>query len=723
MKNNIFHILFFLFTVSFIPVGCDVAYTYDIESGIDEHHSGSSNVTVDTLLSIDVSMYDKARLFPGLVDTLTEERITTTLVLDMSRQYVDASTMGMAHVPEPIYSTGLYAGAGELVTITFDEDVVGLTAQIGSHTDSLTTSAANAVLSREPVVYTRKALYKGTNTIRNSFGGYIWITKKKNVVGSKDFKMTFSGVYKAPDYVSGTGMNATEWVNKINNTTVPWLELRSKHVAFSVSRARILAKLQEDPAYADHLEAVLNAWDSNLEESFYRYYGLKAGSPDPTTRMPDFPERVVLDVQLAETVYMRWSGQPIAAMSTTYMMNELTDFNTVLSGNSSAIISAFGNNYTSDKRFWWPAMQDISGVIPLYRISERGFSTDAIESLNDIFPIEGEGINNLFPKALSYAAADTAKWLKGDAGTNFNAYSLLPFVQLAHYNNGTGDNNWSFYSQFNSQDKEEISDSYFFKALCDYFETDFSPFFDHWGISIGDRDAASQYPLLAKTLWNYDPLSKTPEAGITPYNPTTYRYRHDRRYWSVMAFGGFDGAPYSPDDYQLSEGGPGDIKDGDKKTFWASKWYGADPHYLVIDMRNDITADGIYIVNNRQKHKAGKMTIQTIDAGAFFDSTGEPSTRPPSEILSDPDTKWNTIATIRAFYDSNLENFESDGVKAHKGLNPTTQNELFFEFSAPQTFRFVRIQFDKAFSGSTSTTATSIDQTLAEFGTFYYKSK
>ena len=42
-------------------------------------------MTVDTVQGIDVSMYDKARLFPGLVDTASEYRIADTVVyLDLS---------------------------------------------------------------------------------------------------------------------------------------------------------------------------------------------------------------------------------------------------------------------------------------------------------------------------------------------------------------------------------------------------------------------------------------------------------------------------------------------------------------------------------------------------------------------------------------------------------------------------------------------------------------
>jgi hypothetical protein len=428
----------------------------------------------------------------------------------------------------------------------------------------------------------------------------------------------------------------------------------------------------------------------------------------------------VLDVQLAGNIYMRWQGQPLSAMSTTYMMNELTDHETVISGNSSAIIAAFGNNYTSDQLFWWPAMQDIAGVIPLYRISERGFGTGAIRRMNDIFSVEGETINDLFPTALKYADADSAKWLRNDAGTNFKAYSLLPFVQLAHYNK----DDWKFYSEFNSQDKEDVSDSYFFKALCAYFKTDFSPFFDQWGISLNDeaRRASSVYPLLDKTLWNYDPLLKPSEAdqAVVKYDTTTYIRRHNRRDWYIMTFGG----PNYVENYEPFDDGnntvptdPRRMIDGNKGTFWHAAWRTAVslPHYIVIDMKEKTTVDGLYIAyGNRGSYRIREMIVQTLDAEA--DSITN------DQILSRPlDTSWSDIAKIRAYNDPDLKNpdsLKSDRVKPHEGLGSNkSKNELFFEFSTPQELRFIRIYLPK------QSLSNSNLHNVSEFGTFYRPKK
>src|SRR5690606_2883056 len=218
--RSLIQIVFCLLGIGLVVQSCDIAYQYDIKSGTDEYKGDASNVSIDTLLAIDVSMYDRARVFPGLVDTLTEERISDTIItLDLSKKYSSAMEMGITASPEPIYSTGLYAGAGELVIVNIESNTMGLSIQIGSHTDDLTATGAS---SREPIVYTTKALFPGKNYIRNNLGGYIWIKKKAGITGSSNFKLQISNVYKTPDYVINTGAEPTAWADQIRNTTVPW---------------------------------------------------------------------------------------------------------------------------------------------------------------------------------------------------------------------------------------------------------------------------------------------------------------------------------------------------------------------------------------------------------------------------------------------------------------------------------------------------------------------
>jgi len=691
---KILKLLSSLILVGFFIGSCDVRYEFDIENGTDEDKGNSSNVTVDTSSAIDVSLYDRARIFPGLVDTLKERRIAdTTISLDLSKVVVTAKDLGSTAVPQPIYSTGLYAGAGELVIVNVEGNIMGLSVQIGSHTDNLTSTGA---ISRDPLVYTTKALFPGKNYIRNNLGGYIWIVKKQDMIGGADYKLKIQNVYKAPDYIVGKSFDANSWANEVKNTTVPWLELRGKHVAFSVSRARVESKLSQDPSYANNMEILLNTWDNVVSSYYYSYYGLKEGNSNRKFRMPEFPERVVLDVQLVNNVYMRWTGQPIVSLNTGAMMDDLTDLNSLLKGNSVSIFTAIGNNYLLSSSLWWSQVDAAAKVIPLYRLSEGGFRSGLTNRINDIFTGSGAGINQLFPLALSYAAADSSKWFRYDAGTNFDAYALLPLIQIANYN---GDN-WKFFENFITKFKDGGGSGlgFFFKELCSYFGKDFSPFFDHWGIDLNDniRALGRNYPLLDKTIWKYDPLASNPNANVVSYNPTNFKYRTIRSSWEVKSFDAY----YVNNDQVDDAGAIELILDGQKSTRWHSWWRGGSrplPHYIVIDMKSKQNFDGFYFANGERQYRASHMIIQTTDQDNIR--------------LDDVNVVWRKIGEIRKDASSSA----SDGMKPYEGLTKNYQNERYFEFLNKQNARYIRIVLpDSSFASSDL-------HTMAEFGTYFYK--
>ena len=95
-KRSCVFILLFVLGTSVWLGGCDTAYKYDITDGIDNNGASEPDITIDTEGGIDVSMYEKARIFPGLVDTAKEERINATIELDLNKQYIDSITLGVS---------------------------------------------------------------------------------------------------------------------------------------------------------------------------------------------------------------------------------------------------------------------------------------------------------------------------------------------------------------------------------------------------------------------------------------------------------------------------------------------------------------------------------------------------------------------------------------------------------------------------------------------------
>ena len=683
----------------FFMGSCNIAYQYDIESGTEDDTADSTNVTIVTGEGIDVSMYESARIFPGLVDTLVDNTVNTLLALDLSKRYIPAYDLDVQQVPRPIYSTGLYAGAGELITITINDNTMGLTVIIGSHLDDLTDISPYL---RLPVVTTSKQLFPGKNTIRNPLGGMIWIEKSKDVNGSADFVMEINGAYRSPDFIVGS-TDVTAWVEQLRTTTVPWLELRGRHVAFSVQRERLLDMINDDPSIAEKMPNTLEAWDNAVETYYYNYYSLQVGAQDFSMRAPDFPERVVLDVELLDNLYIRNADYGVVALNTNYLLNELASYQTLKSGNSIAIFNALYRNYSfrDIKSPWWSEVSDAVKAIPLYRMAEKGLREDGY-LMGPIFPEEGSSIAEQFPKALAYADTDSSRWFVSDIKSEVRpTYALASLVQLANYK----DDDWAFYIELNRMIKDKISvdhstSTYFFKALCDYFKEDFSPFFEHWGYSLTDeaRSYASKYPLMDKAIWKYSPLAENPSSGVVDFPSNGYHYRHNRADWEIYALDA-----NGSDNFNSGQS-PDRLLDSDKSTGWTS-YYNNDtstpplPYYLFIDMKETTDVNGVFLAGNNSDFAATKLIIET------------PVNQ---DIINDPldeNIVWREIVQIDSIAHPELPNIKSEG---------------FYDFPSKEQVRYLRIKLPEP-NRNDNWNETDMSrfrfrvQSFTEFGTFYYK--
>ncbi|MCS2962429.1 hypothetical protein NXV12_16215 [Bacteroides thetaiotaomicron] len=226
----------------------------------------------------------------------------------------------------------------------------------------------------------------------------IWIEKSKDVNGSADFVMEINGAYRSPDFIVGS-TDVTAWVEQLRTTTVPWLELRGRHVAFSVQRERLLDMINDDPIIAEKMPNTLEAWDNAVETYYYNYYSLQVGAQDFSMRAPDFPERVVLDVELLDNLYIRNADYGVVALNTNYLLNELASYQTLKSGNSVAIFNALYRNYSfrDIKSPWWSEVSDAVKAIPLYRMAEKGLREDGYP-MGPIFRKKAVALRSNSPK-------------------------------------------------------------------------------------------------------------------------------------------------------------------------------------------------------------------------------------------------------------------------------------------------------------------------------------
>ena len=190
------------------------------------------------------------------------------------------------------HSTGLYAAAGELITVTVPKDVTekGLYVRIGAHNDRLWGKSSWA---RAPEICRRFALSQTETKAANAFGGLVYIETPYDLkIG--EITVTIDGAVPAPYFVLGK-TNVEEWRKKIRNHPAPWGELAGRKLILTLP-SKVLRTV-DDP------EDLMKFWDSVMD----RYAELLGR--DPQRRRL---ERFVPDVQISAG-YMH-AGYPLMTM-------------------------------------------------------------------------------------------------------------------------------------------------------------------------------------------------------------------------------------------------------------------------------------------------------------------------------------------------------------------------------------------------------------------------
>jgi len=221
-----------------------------------------------------IKAHPAAAEFPGSVPA-DAPRLTKTLT-------IHTQTTGW-------HSTGLYAAAGETITVTLPDNATKdkLSVRIGCHTDRLWDKPS---WPRAPEISTSSALNKASNTIVSAFGGLIYIEVPNNAA-AKDITLTIAGGVNAPHFILGQ-TKLSDWRQTIRNYPAPWAELETAKVIFSVPSTAL--RSLEDP------EALMQYWDRVLD-------GVADLASIPRDRKR--PERIVPDVEISAG-YMH-SGYPI----------------------------------------------------------------------------------------------------------------------------------------------------------------------------------------------------------------------------------------------------------------------------------------------------------------------------------------------------------------------------------------------------------------------------
>ncbi|MCD2423385.1 M60 family metallopeptidase [Niabella pedocola] len=629
MKKNNYYLLIICGFVFAWLAGCNKNYGLKFDNGYTgTDFPDTLNVDIDTSVKVDKSKYIQASVFPGLISP--DEPRLQNYVVNIDLNYVDvpASALRISVAPGNWLSTGVWAPAGELVTVEVPEGIYGLEAQIGSHTDNLT---GKPDLKRDPLIYNRRQLFPGKNYLRNLYGGLIYIIPSKPT--GAIVPLSFSGVARSASFFLGKTTD-TEWKELVRKTTVPFFELVGKRIVFTLETAKLAQVSINSP------DELMRLWDNTIKEVYWNWYGLVEGNPDVKNRAPFNQWRIVHDIQ--PSVGAQHSGFPVVAMNTMNYFRQAVVPDEVKTQN-------------------WGTFHELGHNMQMHSTWTFGGNG---EVSNNLFNFKNAQLNNVrhsnelrsWNAALPYVQKDTLS-------KRWDGTALWPGGTAAP-TNPTDDAKMSFYTQifekygyefmtylctaarnarFTAIDEQSKVDFYY-ERLCEFTQTDMYRFMREWGLTVSQTSkniiAAKGYPKLRTNLWMYNPYTRTGgDQTIAPKIEFGAGKPGPSLGWTVTRItnvrGGTNGTYNAAYD-------PANLLDGDLNTIWHSCFNGCYsgtsstgpapnngstsaalyPFDAVVQTGTDpVTADGFYIVQRQAGGSNYNNHLQSVTIAVSMDGT------------------------------------------------------------------------------------------------------
>jgi hypothetical protein len=257
--------------------------------------------------------------FPGTVSS-DEERVSGSFVFQADYEGRNPGYVYSNPEAPRWFSTGLYAPAGELITVTLytGQTGQGLDLLIGSHTDTLW---ATDSWSRHPDITRTFPLDEDVTSAVSGFGGLIYFRVPS---GSElgEVRLLISDAVRAPWYQHGvTGLDAWE---EIRDYPAPRAEFQSDKFILTVP-SDIIREL-------DNPDELMDFWDSVLDADA----DLASISRDRVR-----PERFVTDRQIS--VGWMHSGYPLMAHDVS--APDLTNLEQILGNGDWGAFHELGHNH------------------------------------------------------------------------------------------------------------------------------------------------------------------------------------------------------------------------------------------------------------------------------------------------------------------------------------------------------------------------------------------
>jgi len=415
--------------------------------------------------------------FPGEVPAAAPR---LTVVVPFDRRFTRAFHIGWSQMPRNWLATGLYAPAGETITVSLPDDARtdGVSLRIGPHTDVIERSMPGETLQRYARVSLSMPLHPGINRIRSQYGGLLILES----AASSDLVLPvkIAGGVEAPYFKLGTTSNA-DWA-VARDAPAPWAVLEGQWALLVVpsSQVRTLA----DP------QSVMRAYDA-AQQAVMDLAGFDGSSPlHPRLQgrqwyvediqishgyaHADFPIMTVLDWKLAS----------------------------VDAGSNWGVIHESGHNY--QQTCLWAERYGIESTVNLYPL----YVSEVIRHQPALIDT----------KSYSKAIAKLHDGIDFDRDTD----RLDKLIFLAQLRYAFPEQGWDIFRQLNRRYRELSADQQasicaspqrqtdtLYEQLSDITGHDLTAHFRHWGVPVSAeavaRVKARGLPLPALETWRVNP--------------------------------------------------------------------------------------------------------------------------------------------------------------------------------------------------------------------------
>ena len=428
----------------------------------------------------------RTTMFPGPV-AAGLPAVTQSFTLNLL--FKDHSYLRMSAPPRNWQSTGLYAPPNQIIRVTVSNataaELPAVYAQIGVHTDVLQPTSGNVAggnFDRHPSVVVKVKLVPGENLVRSPYGGPIILVSDTSI--NKTITVEVADAVQAPYFKAGETTEA-QWLAR-RALGIPYAEIEGDLAVIHVPTSEI-----SNISYAD--VQALAAYYTQMVRYHYALSGFSDDAPLPH-QSPQGKHRHVEDVQIT----FGWGHSGFPAMYYNAWQIGVPN-EAIYKSNGWGVYHELGHNHQMGA---WSGVYGGEVTVNLWSL----YAQEAFFGNSRIID------SNTYAAAITLLnnSAITNKWGSADL---FQQLVFLDQIRLAF-----PQLNWDLWTQLMRRYREMSSTDYnalntdqkkrdkFLEILCDVTNTNLTPHFDKWTITISAsaKTYCAAKPALPQQPWTID---------------------------------------------------------------------------------------------------------------------------------------------------------------------------------------------------------------------------